>query len=125
MGMTRDEFSRAVKDAPGTVGRRGQILTLLRDTVAAEHLVGDEKWDRFLEWVSGVMKEINAAREAAQSVLRDPRVVGHDDLMRAKIVLADLDGQRKALEWVMALPRQLKDGAATVRGLLKEDQSAA
>ena len=125
MGMTKDEFSAAqVATAKAEAKKpevRRELAGMLRDAVAAEYLTGDEKWDRFLEWCAGALREIHAAMRISERILLDPRTVAHDDIMRTKVIHAGLEGQARALLWIMETPKALRDGAAQVRALLAEE----
>ncbi len=97
---------------------RGERRTLvLRAALDAEKLIGDDKWDRYLELLQGAMKEIESLRDTWTQRLHDPMLLDHPGLLQAKTALTDLDAQHRALSWAMELPRALIAGAEEFRKL--------
>lgn len=117
---TFDEWVKAAKEAeeqmvlPTHSDRR---TTVLRAALDAEKLVGDEKWNRYLELLQGAVKEIESLRETWTKRLHDPMLLDHAGLLQAKTALTDLDAQLRALTWAMELPKALIAGAEEFRKL--------
>ena len=108
----REDLDRAEK-APQADRR----TVALRAALDAEKLLGDEKWDRYLELLQGAVKEIESLQTTWNQRLRDPMLLDHDGLLRAKTALTDLDAQHRALRWAMDLPKALIAGAEEFRKL--------
>ena len=89
----------------------------LRAALDAENLLGDEKWDRYLEMLQGAVKEIESLQTTWGQRLRDPMLLDHAGLLQAKTALTDLDAQHRALRWAMELPKALIAGAEEFRKL--------
>ena len=89
--------------------------TVLRAALDAEKLLGDEKWDRYLELLQGAVREIESLRATWTQRLHDPLLLDHPGLLQAKTALTDLDAQHRALSWAMELPKALIAGAAEFR----------
>ena len=90
---------------------------MLRAALDAEKLLGDEKWDRYLELLQGAMKEIESLQTTWGQRFRDPMLLDHAGLLQAKTALTDLDAQHRALRWAMDLPKALIAGAEEFRKL--------
>ena len=121
--LTRDEYdhwrkTRAAKPAEAA-DTKLQFRTMLQDVVTAEHLTGDAPWDRFLSWVSGAVTATSAEQEHCRNKLLDPSVVNQEEIIRAKMAGVQLQAQIMTLEWIMKLPKQLKEGATEVRKQLQ------
>ena len=108
----QEEAKRAV-EAP----RADRRTIVLRAALDAEKLLGDEKWDRYLELLQGAVVEIESLRTTWTQRLHDPMLLDHAGLLQAKTALTDLDAQHRALSWAMELPRALVAGAEEFRKL--------
>ena len=97
--------------------RADHRTVMLRAALDAEKLLGDEKWDRYLELLQGAVQEIDSLRTTWTQRLHDPMLLDHDGLLRAKTALTDLDAQHRALSWAMELPKALIAGAEEFRKL--------
>ena len=117
---TFDEWFKAAQEATKQVEaapRADRRTIVLRAALDAEKLVGDEKWDRFLELLQGAVKEIESLRATWTQRLHDPMLLDHAGLLQAKTALTDLDAQHRALSWAMELPKALIAGAEEFRKL--------
>ena len=120
MHTTFDEWFKAAHEEASKeaeVPRQDRRTTVLRAAVDAEKLLGDEKWDRYLELIQGAVAEIESLRETWTKRLHDPMLLDHAGLLQAKTALTDLDAQHRALSWAMDLPKALIAGAAEFRKL--------
>ena len=109
----KDAHKKSEKSEEGS--RQDRRTTVLRAAVDAEKLLGDEKWDRYLELIQGAVVEIESLRETWTKRLHDPMLLDHAGLLQAKTALTDLDAQHRALSWAMELPKALIAGAAEFR----------
>ncbi len=122
MGMSRDEYAKrkpAQDHADPAPNDTLKFRSLLQDVVTAEYVTTDEHWDRYLSWLSGAMKQAQENAEFYKAVLTNSSIVAHDELIKAKIAVANCEAIRETLEWCMELPVQLKNGATEVRRQLK------
>ena len=113
-----DEFLEFQKDlngkraVPAAVEKRAIVI---RAAVAAENLLGDEKWDRYLELLQGAVKEIDGLKGLWEERLKDPYLVDHETILQVKAALTDLAAQHRTLKWAIELPRALMLSAAEFR----------
>ena len=117
---TFDEWVKEKGEAESAVAepvRLDRRTTVLRAALDAEKLVGDEKWDRYLELLQGAVEEIESLRKTWTKRLNDPMLLDHHGLLQAKSALTDLDAQLRALTWAMELPKALIAGAEEFRKL--------
>lgn len=122
MGMTQDEWKQRKPKAPApdpAQDPKTKFRMLLQDVVTAEQLTTDEHWNRYLTWLSGARKQAADNAEFYKAVLTNSSIVSHDELIKAKIAVANCEAIRETLEWCMELPVQLKNGATEVREQLK------
>ena len=108
----REDLDRAEK-----IPQADRRTVVLRAALDAEKLLGDEKWDRYLELLQGAVKEIESLQTTWGQRLRDPMLLDHAGLLQAKTALTDLDAQHRALRWAMDLPKALIAGAEEFRKL--------
>ena len=108
----REDLDRAEK-----IPQADRRTVVLRAALDAEKLLGDEKWDRYLELLQGAVKEIDSLRTTWTRRLHDPMLLDHAGLLQAKTALTDLDAQHRALSWAMELPKALIAGAEEFRKL--------
>ena len=117
---TFDEWSKTSRESLEKAEKAPQAdrrTVVLRAALDAEKLLGDEKWDRYLELLQGAVQEIDSLRTTWTQRLHDPMLLDHDGLLRAKTALTDLDAQHRALSWAMELPKALIAGAEEFRKL--------
>ena len=117
---TFDEWSKTSRESLEKAEKAPQAdrrTVVLRAALDAEKLLGDEKWDRYLELLQGAVQEIDSLRTTWTQRLHDPMLLDHDGLLRAKTALTDLDAQHRALSWAMELPKRLIAGAEEFRKL--------
>ena len=108
----REDLEKAEK-----IPQADRRTVVLRAALDAEKLLGDEKWDRYLELLQGAVKEIESLQTTWGRRLHDPMLLDHAGLLQAKTALTDLDAQHRALSWAMELPRALIAGAEEFRKL--------
>lgn len=113
-----DEWRRVQASAGPSAPDVGSIRLAVRAAVHAEHLTSNETWDGFLGYIEGAKEECSAAIESCQNSLCNTHLVSYDDILHIKLVLSDLDGQLKALDWVLELPKALLETGEIARELL-------
>ena len=96
------------------------IRLAVRAAVHATDLTNNPTWDTFLGYIAGAKEQVENAKQSYRDALLNPFTVGHDDLLRAKIALADLEGQIKALDWIVELPKAILETGGKARELLKD-----
>lgn len=100
---------------------------LEQSVVSAESLTNDPNWNVFLQYLQSDMKRWEGMRDGMLNILRDPTVVNHEQIIAAKIGYAEADGYIKALQAVIAKPKDIVDDGKDARALLGrlDEQSAA
>ena len=83
--------------------------------VLAEQLTSDEHWDVYLSYIQAAKETLKTALDAYKNQLEDPRVVDHTMLMQLKIVIAGLRSQVYFADWVMELPKSIKETGKAAR----------
>ena len=117
---TFDEFlkeSLAEVQKAEEAPRADRRVIVLRAALDAEKLLGDDKWDPYLELLQGAVKEIESLRTTWTQRLHDPMLLDYAGLLQAKTAITDLDAQHRALSWAMELPKALIAGAKEFRKL--------
>ena len=126
MIRTRDEyFGRPEAKKPDDPRPR---LELLRQAaIRTEHLTGSPDFDSFLGYIQAAMEGTEAQVRSWIELMSDPLIVDHDQIMRAKIALAECKGRIDAWQAVIELPKDLIQAGDKAKGLLermtKEEES--
>ena len=126
MNISRDEYAEVQREREAAKPKGKPTVparAMLQDVVAAEHITTEEHWDRYLTWLAATRNAADLRVGALKEVIVGPSCVTFEDLMRAKLDAAQMQGIVTALDWVMEIPVALKKGAAEVRELIKEEES--
>jgi hypothetical protein len=111
MGMTIDEYRAKLGSKPNGLSHHDRLLELRAMRQAepvAGALTGDPHWDLFVSYIQAALEETGRQIDEWIKVLRDPAVVSHDELMRAKVCLAECTGRVDAWSSVLRLPHDIK-----------------
>ena len=113
MTETYDGYRKAQLRRAATAANTPENVRMLRlaaqASASAELLTGDKNWDVFLRYMANALKTIDKRIEDVKAMIEHPRCVDQNALMHLKIQLADFKGQRLALDWVMELPKAIKE----------------
>ncbi len=120
-GWDREEVMAAAmrgQRAPKN-GNRVTLQQLQQAQVEADKLTGDPHWDLFLSYVAAAAERAEQAAENIKSLILQPNMVGHDELMMAKIELAEAEAQARAWRQVIALPADIRESGEQAKTLLE------
>ena len=111
--ITRDEWEKSVKEDTARKDvhdeQTRQINMLIQAAVSMENVTKDPDWDKLLSYLNGAMEMIKEAETTKKDQLLTPHLVDTAEIMQIKIALASLAGQKLALEWLLEIPRALKE----------------
>jgi len=115
--LDRDDWEdlRRRKTQEKTNGRTWSLEFLAQAEVHQKNLTGQPEWDRFLSYLTEFGERLEAERAAAKDALLAPETVNHDDVMRLKLVIADLGGMIRCLNTILALPRDIVETGEKAR----------
>lgn len=118
MIRTRDEyFGRPEAKKP--IDQRPRFELLRQAAIRTELLTGNSEWDSFLGYIQAAMEGTEAQVQSWIELMSDPLIVDHDQIMRAKIVLAECKGRIDAWQAVIELPKDLIEAGNKAKGLLE------
>lgn len=119
MNSTYDEwFERNKSEAPKD---QVDIRLAIRAAVHAENLTSNEIWNQFLGYLQGGLEECRKRLETYRDRLLSPYVVDQQEILLIKIAIADLEGQTKAVEWIIELPKSILETGEIARKLFSSD----
>lgn len=122
MPETYDEYKRRTgkeQKKQNTVDPK-TVRLVMQAAVNAELLMGDQNWDPYLQAMQYAVECINDQIDACKEQLHNPRIVDQNTLMQYKIALSGLESQKFALEWAVALPRDIKDNGKRAKDLYED-----
>lgn len=118
MIRTRDEYQNR-PEAKKPDGQR-PLLEMLRQTaIRTELLTGSPEWDSFLGYAQAAMEETEAQLQGWIVFITNPVIVDRDQIMQAKIALAECKGRIDAWKAVIELPKDLIETGNKAKGLLE------
>jgi hypothetical protein len=118
MFPNRDEYSERQKSVRHN-GHANDQKMIQQAAVKAELLTSDPVWDLFLTYLQFALEETETYRENAQNILIHPTTVGHNDMLQAKIALAESTSRAAILRAVISLPKDLIQMGKDAEGLLE------
>lgn len=116
MNCTYDEWKETLVK-PADAERQTDIRLAIRAAVHVEHLTKNEIWDQFLGYLQGGLEECQKRVETYRMTLLSPYTVDHQEILRAKLVIADLEGQARAVQWIMEMPKAILETGNIAREL--------
>lgn len=128
MAYDRSDHVRAVSDRQHERAR--EIMPLVRLVAGAAPLMEtlttrDEHWNRYLQYLQGIVKRFEEGRDAARAKLADPSVWKTEDLLKLKsdalVAQATVDALRIAIE----LPAAIMGGKDEAARIIEEFQKRA
>lgn len=99
--------------------------------IKAEHVTGHDAWDTYLTWVQAAAEKAKEYMNHLDTMLADPMVVGHDELMRLKVEREACRARIEAWEAAIELPKQIIEQGEKARNTLidlagaEDDERAA
>lgn len=85
--------------------------------VLVENLTGDKHWDYFLQCLQGKVEHAQEAERSQLAALTNPKLVDHDTIIRLKMGLEGIRTTIDVLEWVIALPHEIKETGKVAEAL--------
>jgi len=127
MRISPDEWRRrtAPKQAANLAAQRPHLMGLAQAAVRMELLTGNEAWDHFLRYLEAAKEKFVEARQVADAALVSGVVVGHDDILRWKILRAEAHAQVQLVDAIMTLPKDVISDGEKAKGLLERLGEAA
>lgn len=118
---TFDEYKVAAeeKQAERAADHRPQLEMLRQAAVKAELLPGYPGWDTFMSYLQAAMEATVEQAEVLRRVVLDPMMVDHDQLMRAKLGLAQCEGRIDAWKAAIELPADIGREGEKAKKLLE------
>ncbi len=106
---------------------REEKITVLKQLhqaeLLADILTGSEDWDNFLSYVNGQKEQITGTKLYLQEQLIHPQMVNEEQIRMVRQALHVCQGQISMLDWVMLLPKALKEGGAGAKAILQGMES--
>ena len=122
MIQDRDTYfkANAKKAEKAQQAQRPQLRYLAQAAVSAGNLTGNENWDFFLSLIQSDIELVESRLAGYQAMLNDQNVVDPNDMLIAKIAMAECNGMLRAMASVIALPNQIKQNGAQAQTLLSQ-----
>ncbi len=105
--MSRGDETARKPSAPSNLDSRFAFIE--QAAVSIESVTGHQDWDRFLSYVQEAIERFETLADDAREMLCRPSVVNHDQMLAAKISLAEALSARTALEAVINLPKGIME----------------
>lgn len=123
MTFEREDFRKqlAERRKSNVESLRPRLQREVQAAVAAEKLTGSAEWDYFLSLLQQRREEYQKLADAAREVLLHHEVVGHEDLLRAKIAFERAHSVVSALDWAIEQPKAVLERGDTARKVLSEE----
>ena len=121
MRFEREEWQKSLdrKRAEKAQENARELRQMAQAGPAAEQLMGDPRWDLFLQTLKALDEPDRKALEQVEQALLSPTTVSHETLITLKISHALLTGKLQARAEVLDIPKQLVTDAEKARELLK------
>lgn len=121
MSESLDDFKKRTGDrkAEQAAAHRPQIEMLAQAAIKTQHMTGDARWDWFLSFLQAAIETTAAQHVALAAVLSDPKTVAHEQIMVAKIALAECKGRIDAFNAALSLPKDLIEMGGQAKTLLE------
>ena len=125
--LTYDEHMQRVEKTKNDslASHRPQLEMLRQASVSAESLTGNPHWDIFLQYLAAAIEDTEGQKKGFSDALADPSVVDTNDIMKAKLSLAECNGRIDAWKFVLSLPKDIIGMGTQAKELLgrmpKED----
>lgn len=91
-----------------------QSQLLKRESVKSTVLVGTPEWDSYLGYLQAIINDLEELKSEAIDMLGNPKVIDHDSLIRAKMVLGEARSSLDILNQVIKLPYAIIHEEASV-----------
>lgn len=111
-----DEWKRKQRN---NVGGRPDVVNFRlaqQAAVASQHLTGSADWDKFLTYIQAAIEGGQYAEQGWLARLTAPNSTPQD-MTEAKIRLHEVRGAIAALNWVIAIPRNLREAGIVAEKL--------
>ena len=116
----REDFDRQIKEQ--TTKKAETRKPLLHQLIAVapmmEALTQSDDWNRYLSYLQARIEISRKAKDAADQILHDPQVTGHEDLLRAKIAYSMALAHEKAFTEALEIPKQIIESGKSAEELL-------
>ncbi len=100
------------------------LRVLERAALEAHAVTGDPRWDHYLSYLQSAIEETEAQSLSLREKLCGGDIVGHDEMMRIKLALAECNGRCTAWKVARDLPKELIANGDKARDLLAQIEAA-
>lgn len=123
MAYDRQDHAKLVSDRQHERAR--EIMPLVRLVAGAAPLMeklttGDERWDRYLQYLQGILDRFELSRDGAREKLASPSIWNRDEMLKLKsdalIAQATVDALRLAIE----LPKAIMGGKGEADRIIED-----
>ena len=122
MTQNYDEWRKGLDRTLGIKGspavEQTEIRHAIRAAVSTENLTGDEKWDVFMQLIQGSKEELSTALASKTAEILNPNTF---DMTHSKYYIMKYAGMIEALDWVMTLPKTIKENGDAAKKLYTPD----
>ena len=128
MAYDRSEHSRLVKDQQHE--RAAAVMPLVRLVAGAAPLMEtlttrDEHWNRYLQYLQGIVKRFEESRDVARAKLADPSTWKTEDLLKLKSDALVAQATVDALNIAIELPSAIMGGKGEASRIIEEFEKHA
>ena len=99
-------------------GQRGNMEYLVQAQVKQSYLTANPDWDVFLSYLQNALNQLQGREQELRDALCSPSVVDTSAIMQLKLEIAEIVGQIKLLEGVLALPKDIIEAGDKAKALL-------
>ena len=93
--------------------------------VSSENLTDAPHWDLFLSFIQAGVEDAEKIRGQYAETLLGSNVVNHEEMLLAKIGLAECDATIRAFKVVIKLPADMKENGDRAKSIIERTQDAA
>ena len=117
----REDFEKVAKK--GIERHKPLLHQLIAAAPSMETLTQSDEWNRYLTYLQTQILQAQKLQQTCITVLSDPNVTNHEDILKAKIAHASALSAEKAFTDAINIPKQIVDSGKSAEELLKQVDS--
>ena len=88
---------------------RGPAELLRQASVKSDLLVNDPHWDTYLSYIQAQVEQLEKMVEDATAKLVDPKVIDHEEMIQAKMIIGEASAMIRAFTMAMGFPTAIME----------------
>lgn len=99
---------------------RRRLELVAQAAVPAEKLMSDPNWAIYQQQLQAAIERMRAHRTRLAETLNSPGCIGHEDMLRVKILILECDAMVNAWQAAIDLPRTVMESAERAAKVLEK-----